>query len=204
MMRKLLLIPVLLLIALCMNAQDLPYSKLVNMGNEDLVAQKFKYDEAKNCWILKKVKVLKFKLMPGDEDDLESPDKNDYIITIQKGANNETAFVNVKFYNDETYHQILEFANDNGSDIKETNSGALDKIRFKFDDKNVVLEMKKQGVTNTSSSGSSRVVDNSYNTYTYTINTGVEPCSPFLDKQNKKQQSRDDKGKKKQTVNEFM
>jgi hypothetical protein len=47
-------------------------------------------------------------------------------------------------------------------------------------------------------------VDESYNEYTFIIDTGIEPWSKYLEKQAAKKAKRDAKGKKKQSVDELM
>ena len=47
-------------------------------------------------------------------------------------------------------------------------------------------------------------VDESYNEYEFVIETDIEPWSKYLQKQAEKRAKRDEKGKKKLTVDELM
>jgi 23S rRNA maturation mini-RNase III len=77
-----------------------------------------------------------------------------------------------------------------------------------FGDYALELEMKQHIVSRTSARTADRkavkTVDESYNEYTFTIRTDVEPWSEYLEKQAAKRAKRDAKGRKKKTVDEMM
>ena len=53
-MKKFLLVSVVLFVALSVSAQDFPYAKMLTMTPKELKEKKFKYDENRNQWVLKK------------------------------------------------------------------------------------------------------------------------------------------------------
>ena len=206
---KRLLTLLFLLVSVLSFSQTLPYSKFLSMTDDELQEQKFKYNKNKNQWILTKTHTLNgiinaFALADGKYADYK-PHKDDYMIVIQKGDEG-VAYVKVMFYNDNTYHTLYTFAVDHGKDMVESNSGNLTKCQFNYDQYSLVLDMNRVGITSTTTKTNALVksIDESYNQYSYTIITGIEPKSEYLSKQAEKQEKRDIKGKKKQSVEDMM
>lgn len=199
----------------------IPYGKMLNMSSEELLNQKFKFNDEKNQYTLHKKNGLRVAATIigalGDVPTNYIPDKNDYEITIQKGQSG-TAYLEVIFYDTELYHRILTFGKDHGQDFLETNSGLLDKNQFTYDNYSCALTnaVKSQSSTQTATRdthshlstakelASSTAHDESYNIYTFTIYTGIEPSSDYITKQKAKSQKRETKGKKKESAAEFF
>jgi 23S rRNA maturation mini-RNase III len=137
------------------------------------------------------------------------PGLNDYSLVVQLGEDEKSvAGIIVEFYNNETYHKLLTFMKDNGQNIVETSTGKAVRYQAFFGDYALELEMKQHIVSRTSARTADRkavkTVDESYNEYTFTIRTDVEPWSEYLEKQAAKRAKRDAKGRKKKTVDEMM
>ena len=211
-MKKILLFSLTLCAVLITNAQELPYSKYLNFTKKEFKENRFKYDDYTNTWALRKTNGLKATLnvlaIIADAEEDVRPDKNDYAIMVQMGKENKASYIKVIFYNDETYHKLLTFMKDNGSNIVETSSGKLIKHQAFHGDYAVELNMEKHGISRTSARTidykTVKNVDESYNEYQFIIDTGNEPCSEYLEEQAAKQAKRNAKGKKKQSVEELM
>ena len=215
-MKKFVVFLLTLCTAYALHAQDVPYSKYLNFTKQEFKENRFKYDDDTNTWVLRKTSGLNTTLnvlaiIGGAEDDVR-PSSKDYAIVVQMGAEDKAAYVTVKFYSDETYHTLLTFLKDNGKDFVETSSGKIIKHQAYHGDYALELNMKQHGVTRTSSHTASRFIDSkatkmkdeSYNEYQFTITTDVAPWSKYLEKQAAKKAKREAKGKKKQSVDELM
>ena len=206
----------LLLLTLCVtyavNAQDIPYSKYLGFGKNEFKENKFKYDDETNTWSLRKSSGIKTALnvlaIIADASEEVRPANDDYSILVQQGKEGKAAYVQVVFYNDETYHKLLTFIKDNGKDIVDTSSGKIVKYQAFCDDYALELNMEQRIISRTSArTGDPKTlknVDESYNKYTFIIGTDVEPWSEYLEEQAAKKAKRDAKGKKKQSVDEMM
>lgn len=199
----------ILLLCFGLNAQELPYAKMLSLTPDQLKEGKFKYDSNRNQYVLKKTNGLNAvsnwaSALNGQSADVK-PHPNDYCVIIQN-AEEGVASVEVVFYKDDTYHELALWANDNGQNLAETNSGKLDKMIFEFDGYNIILAKHTVGVNTTTRNTSARAktIDESYNEYTYTILTGKEPYSPWHQKEAEKQAKRDAKGRKKSDISDLM
>lgn len=211
-MKKVLLMAIAFCVAFVANAQDVPYSKYLSFNKQEFKENRFKYDDETNTWTLSKTNGLNVTLnilcIIADAEEEIRPATNDYSIVVQMGRDEQAANVYVRFYNDETYHKLLTFLKDNGQKLVETSSGKLIKHQAFFGDYSLELNMEQHIVSRTSSRTADRRtvknVDESYNEYTFIIDTDVEPWSKYLEKQAAKKAKRDAKGKKKQSVDEMM
>lgn len=190
---------------------EFPYGKMLKMSEDELIEAKFKYNKDRNQYVLTKSNGLVatanvLNAMNGTYADMK-PHKDDYKVVIQQGELNDVSSISITFYDDEVYHSILTFANDKGKDLLATNSGKLDKLQFNYGDYAFVLDMKREGIQATTSRTNSALVktrDESYNIYSFSIYTGVEPFSDWLTKEALKQKKNDEKGKKKQSAADLM
>ena len=207
-MKKLFIVILLCLFCIPISAQTtFPYSKFLSYTDEQLAEARFKYDNNKNQWVLAKgftpdkteAKRLA-KLFPN-----QTPSEDNYRITIQNGANG-VAFIDVLFYKDATFHELLTFAKEYGKNLQETNLLGQQKYQFDFEDFSIELSACTQEVKATTHNNTTitKTQDTSYNIYNYKIRTGIEPTSPWLTKQRTKQEKRDSKGKKKQSISNYM
>lgn len=211
-MKKVLLMAIAFCVAFVANAQDVPYSKYLSFNKQEFKENRFKYDDETNTWTLSKTNGLNVTLnilcIIADAEEEIRPATNDYSIVVQMGRDEQAANVYVRFYNDETYHKLLTFLKDNGQNLVETSSGKLIKHQAFFGDYALELNMEQHIVSRTSSRTADRRtvknVDESYNEYTFIIDSNVEPWSKYLEKQAAKKAKRDAKGKKKQSVDELM
>lgn len=211
-MKKFLLLIFTLCMAFVVNAQDVPYSKYLTFTKKEFKENRFKYDDETNTWSLRKSSGLKTALnvlaIIADASEEVRPANDDYSILVQLGKEGKAAYVQVVFYNDETYHKLLTFIKDNGKDIVDTSSGKIVKYQAFCDDYALELNMEQRIISRTSArTGDSKTlknVDESYNKYTFIIGTDVEPWSEYLEEQAAKKAKRDAKGKKKQSVDEMM
>lgn len=211
-MKKVLLMAIAFCVVFVANAQDMPYSKYLSFNKQEFKENRFKYDDETNTWSLNKTNGLNVTLnilcIIADAEEEIRPATNDYSIVVQMGRDEQAANVYVRFYNDETYHKLLTFLKDNGQKLIETSSGKLIKHQAFFGDYALELNMEQHIVSRTSSRTADRRtvknVDESYNEYTFIIDTDVEPWSKYLEKQAAKKAKRDAKGKKKQSVDEMM
>lgn len=199
----------------------IPYGKMLNMSSEELLNQKFKFNSEKNQYTLHKKNGLRVAASIigalGDTPTNYIPDTDDYQITIQKGKSG-TAYLEVVFYDTELFHKILTFGKDHGNNFLETSSGLSDEKQFDYEDYSFTLTntIKSQSSTQSATRDthshlstakeqtSSTAHDESYNIYTFTIYTGIEPSSEYISKQKAKSQKRDMKGKKKESAADFM
>ena len=211
-MKQTLLLIIAWCLALAVHAQDVPYSKYLNFTKKEFKDNHFKYDDETNTWTLRKSSKLNNTLnvlaIIADAYEEVRPASKDYTILVQMGAENKASYVKVKFYNDETYHKVLTFLKDNGKDVVETSSGKLTKHQGFHGDYALELNMKQHNVSRTSARTADpkalKNVDESYNEYQFIIQTNVEPWSTRLEKQAAKAAKRDEKGKKKKSVDELM
>lgn len=211
-MKRFFLLIFTLCIAFVANAQDVPYSKYLTYTKEEFKESKFKYDDDTNTWSLRKSSGLNVTLnvlaILADASEEVRPATNDYSILVQFGKEEKAAYVQVVFYNDDTYHKLLTFMKDNGQNLVETSSGKIVKYQAFLGDYALELDMEQRIISRTSSRTADRKavknVDESYNKYCFVIRTDVEPWSKYLDKQAAKKAKRDAKGKKKKTVDEMM
>lgn len=211
-MKKFLLLIFTLCMAFVVNAQDVPYSKYLTFTKKEFKENRFKYDDETNTWSLRKSSGLKTALnvlaIIADASEEVRPANDDYSILVQLGKEGKAAYVQVVFYNDETYHKLLTFIKDNGKDIVDTSSGKIVKYQAFCDDYALELNMEQRIISRTSArTGDPKTlknVDESYNKYTFIIGTDVEPWSEYLEEQAAKKAKRDAKGKKKQSVDEMM
>lgn len=211
-MKKVLLMAIAFCVAFVANAQDVPYSKYLSFNKQEFKENRFKYDDETNTWSLNKTNGLNVTLnilcIIADAEEEIRPATNDYSIVVQMGRDEQAANVYVRFYKDDTYHKLLTFLKDNGQKLVETSSGKLIKHQAFFGDYALELNMEQHIVSRASSRTADRKtvknVDESYNEYTFIIDTGIEPWSKYLEKQAAKKAKRDAKGKKKQSVDELM
>ena len=211
-MKRLFLLAVTAFVAIAASAQDLPYSKYINFDKKDFKENHFKYNEKTNTWSVSKVNgwMTAFNVLAVVADGIEDvrPARNDYSILVQLGKDGKVAFIKVWFYNSQTYHKVLKFVKENGQNIIETSSGKLSKHMATYGNYNIELGMEQHIISRTSSRTvdpkAIKTVDESYNEYEFTIETGVEPWSKKIEKRAAKSAKRDAKGKKKRTVEEMM
>lgn len=210
-MKKLLIAFICLWCATAATAQNIPYGKILNYKKSDLRQERYKYDSELNTWRLAKHNGLQatanvLSAVAGSTADIR-PDKRDYEITVQMTAEDEIAWVKVVFHNEETLHKLLTFIADHGVNTLETHAGNTTKTQCEAE--GYALELiqvnhNRQTVTSTLTHHKAKVLDDSYNTYTYTIYTGKEPWSEKIAKEQLKQLKRDSKGKKKRDVSDLM
>lgn len=197
---------------LATQAQDFPYSKYLNYTKEQFKESRFKYHKKTNTWVLNKISGLNTTLnvlaIIADADEEVRPDVDDYCIVAQLGESDAVAWVEVYFYNDGTYHKLLTFLKDNGEKLVETSSGKFTKHQAYYGDYALELNMEQHIISRTSARTADpktvKNVDESYNEYQFIIRSDVEPWSTRMDKQAAKQDKRDAKGKKKQSVEDLM
>ena len=201
-MKRFLSVFLMAIIAFASASAQLPYSKLLHLNKGELKEKKFKYNDEKNQYILKKRNGLNTTLniisaLDGEEADIK-PHPNDYTIVLQKGKE-ETSFLSVTFYKDVSFHDIQTWLVENNIDVIETNSGKLTKQKFNYNDYAIELTIEKVGVSTTTERtfSKSKSFDDSYNIYNYTIYTGVEPYSKWHEKEAAKKAKKESKGKKK-------
>lgn len=181
---------------------QLPYSKMLAYDAAELTDNKFKYDKNKNQYVLNKSNGLNnfsnvMNSISGATADIR-PHRDDYRVTIQYG-NGGPSYLQALFYNDDTFHNLEAWMTENGVDVIETNSGKNIVQKFNYDNYEVTLTIDRVGVTTTTdrTSALAKNIDESYNVYTYTIFTGIEPSSKWHDKEAAKKEKNAAKGKKK-------
>lgn len=182
-----------------------PYGKMLRMTPEELLDAKFKYDNNKNQYILTKLNGLNqtasiLGALAGTPQNYV-PHVDDYRVLIQ-GGESDYSFINVTFYDGKVYDKVYEFATTSGQDLTETGTGNL-----KFTYSGYTFELTRNTVGQSASESNRRSAasrDQSYNVYNFIIYTGTPPCSDWHTKQAAKEQKRDVKGKKKQSVGDLM
>lgn len=207
-MKKILSTLLLLFIVSTSMKAQLPYSKLLNLNEEQLEEGHFKYDKNKNQYVLKKSNALNnvanvLNAVNGATADMK-PDADDYIIIRQQGETGVSSLT-VIFYKDITFHDIQTWLVDNNVEVLETNSGKLIIQKCNVDNYAVELSIEKVEVKTVTgrTNALAKAIDESYNVYTYTIYTGIPPFSKWHDKQAAKKAKADAKGKKKD-INDLM
>ena len=211
-MKKVLLLTFTCCMTFAAHAQDFPYSKYLNYTKEQFKENHFKYHKKDNVWSLNKISGLNTTLnvlafLVDAYDDIR-PAVNDYYIAAQLGKDDKVASLEVYFYDDNIYHKLLTFLKDNGEKLVETSSGKLTKHQAYYGDYALELNMEQHIISRTSARTADpktvKNVDESYNEYQFIIRSNVEPWSARMDKQAAKQEKRDAKGKKKQSVEDLM
>ena len=183
---------------------DFPYSKYLTYSKAEFRENHFKYDDYTNSWAIKRVNGLMVTanilaiLVDGSED--VRPASSDYKILVQLGDDDAVSYVQVIFYNDDMFHKLLTFLKTNGEGFVDTSSGKLLKYQAYYNGYYLELNMDQHIISRTSSrtvdSRTVKNVDESYNEYTFFIETGVEAKSRYLDKMAAKKAKREAKGKK--------
>ena len=196
------------MIASNLSAQ-LPYVKMLNLSNDELKEKKFKYDSNKNLYSMSKKNKTNqtmnvFNAIGGTTADIK-PHQEDYTIYIQKGANNEDAYMSIVFHDENAYHRIETWLAENNIDPIVTRSGKTTIEKFGYDSYDVELETETVGVqTTTRNTGAAaKSFDESYAVYTYTIYTGVPPASKWHSKEAQKKAKKKLKGDK-EDINDLM
>lgn len=185
----------------CAYAQ-LPYSKMLNLSNDELKEKSFKYDSNKNQYKMSKTNRTNqtmnvLSAIGGATADMK-PHQEDYTIVVQKGAGDKISSLSILFYSDDTFHNLATWMAENDIKPIETNSGKLTITKFNYDNKFIELTTEVVGIktTTTNTFASAKSFDESYNIYTYTIYTDVEPESKWHTKEAKKKEKNKLKGKK--------
>lgn len=192
-------------------SQEMPYGKFLTFSKADFEQANFKYNAKTNSWVLQKRHGLQatanvLSAINGTTADIR-PDSRDYCITVQMGDNELISYIDVLFYEDDTYHKIMTFVQDNGNDILETTSGNKVLNQCVYDKYDLQLQMDKVGVTATTGKTNSALVksvDQSYNVYHFIINTGVEATSLMISKEAAKKAKAQAKGKKASNIDDLM
>lgn len=182
-----------------------PYGKMLKMSPDELLAAKFKYHENKNQYVLTKTNGLNqtasiLGAIAGTPQNYV-PHVDDYSILIQ-GGETGYSFIQVTFYDSNVYDKVYEFATNYGQDLTETGTGNL---KFYYD--NYLFELSRRMVGQSSATAKGNIAvsqDQSYTVFNFVIDTGVPPFSKWHSRQAQKEQKRDAKGKKKQSVGDLM
>lgn len=178
---------------------EFPYSKIVYSDFNELINQKFKYDKKRNQLTLNHVNG--WNGMANVFSSVDKPSSKDYFILIQYGKGNKIASVEVTFFDKKRYKSIINFAKDNGSNVKKSKSGGNNRTSFEFNGMKMSLvdEYVKQAVVKKVKDKETqekveKSEDRSFNKYVYTIDTGVTPSSQLLDKKAGKKKTKKSKG----------
>ena len=213
MTRRLLLIIPALISAMSLSAQDYPYQKVMDASTNELEAQNFLYYKDKNYYELNFEKASGFFASILLDADMHSTD--DYNIFVQMGAEGQKSSMTVTIYDRSIYETILDFADDYGENIKTHNTSRGEKTTFTYDGMKFSIARQKVEVkdTNTTtgsnekgtvSTSNSTTTDYSYDKFIYVVDTGIEPSSPWHDKQKAKADKRRDKGQKSTSSADFL
>ena len=207
-MKRIIFFCLTLFLSIFSEAQELPYSKYLNFSRAEFKDNHFKYHEKTNTWYLNKTSALNTTLnilaIIADAEEEVRPDYNDYSIIVQLGEADKVSCIRVIHYNDDTNHKLLAFVKSHCQNIIDVSSGKITKYLASYGDYEIELEIEENIISRTSARTADpltvKTVDESYNEYEFVIRTGVEPWSRYIEKQVAKQAKRDDKGKKKQSV----
>ena len=192
---------------------EFPYSKVLYATDQDLKAQRFKYNAYHNSWTLSRNNG--WNVVASILSDVYTPVKEDYIISIQNGEGGQRSSIQVTFFDPEIYHTILAFANEKGSDYAEGKFGKGTRYTFNYAGYKLTLEYTFEEVkvtrTTTGSNSDNRIStsrsttdDFSYDKYVYTISTGVPAESDYLKEKAAKNARREEKGKKARSSEAFL
>lgn len=203
-MKKLLFSAILAVLCFGAFAQDYPYQKVMDATPDELEAQKFEYYKNTNQYRIQFEKGISFWASVAVGADMHH--KDDYKITVQMGMDGQKASMEVVIYDRSLYENILEFAQKNGTDLMNMNTGKGEKLNFKYNGLCFSVERQKVEVKdtntvtgsnnkNTVSTSNSTTTDYSYDKFIYTVVTDVEPWSPQIEKQNAKAARRQAKNK---------
>ncbi|MFV0536646.1 MAG: hypothetical protein ACK5M3_04645 [Dysgonomonas sp.] len=198
-MKKLLL---LLLLLPSLSFAQLPYSKMLSYDENKLKESKFKYDKGKNQYILNKSNGLNnvsnvFSAIGGTTADIR-PHSEDYRIIIQYGETGVSSLQAI-FYDDNAFLNIQNWLTENNINFIESTTGKKMIQTFDYDNYKVEVYVEKVGISTTTGRTTSlaKSIDESYNIYSYMINTGIPPSSKWHEKEAAKKAKADAKGKKK-------
>lgn len=192
---------------------EFPYSKVLNASDNDLKAQRFKYDAYHNSWTLSHTNG--WNAVASAIADINTPSKKDYKIVVQNGKDGQRSSVLVVFYDSEIYHTIQNFGKTNGANYDEDKVGKGSRYSFEYAGMVFTLEYSFEEVkvthTTTGTTNDHRVAgshsstsDYSYDKYVYTVSTGVPADSDYLRDQALKDAKRQLKGKKARSAASFL
>lgn len=192
----------LLLLLPALSFAQLPYSKMLNYDENQLKENKFKYDKDKNQYVLNKSNGLNnvsnvLNAIGGTTADIR-PHSDDYRIIIQYGETG-VSYLQAIFYNDNAFLNIQNWITENNINFIESTTGKKIIQTFDYDNYKVEIYVEKVGISTTTgkTSALAKSIDESYNIYSYTINTGIPPSSKWHEKEAAKKEKADAKGKKK-------
>lgn len=183
-MKKLSVCCLLLLFAVQARSQgQLPFADYLSKTHYELHNENFRYHPKFNRFTKKESSIFTDNLVLGIFGaGTNVPGKGDFSMTLQFGEES-LAWLRVRFHNDEQYTAMVRLLNETGIQYTEVdiNYGSI----ITFTDNGVGYTLKKELQVGTVSykNNSSQEL---YNTYTYTIDTGVEPSSKWHGRHAKK------------------
>lgn len=212
-MKKMIMAAMAAFIAVSAFAQEFPYSKVFYASPAQLEEQGFSYSKNSNTYTINHdtgagwIASLAYGAVMHAQ--------NDYHIDVMMGEDQQKAIVTVRFYDQSIYETILKFAAENGEDVLDVTTGSGERKTYTALGYFFTIERKKVEVKDTDtvtgtnqkgnvSTSKSTTTDVSYDEFIYTINTGIQPSSPKLDKQAAKEAKRQDKGKKSSSSEAFL
>lgn len=167
---------------------QLPYSKMLSYDENKLKESKFKYDKEKNQYILNKSNGLNnvsnvLSAINGTTADIR-PHSEDYKIIIQYGETG-VSYLHAIFYDDNAFLNIQNWLTENNINFIESTTGKKIIQTFDYDNYKVEIYVEKVGISATTgrTTALTKSIDESYNIYSYTINTGIPPSSKWHDKE---------------------
>lgn len=170
-MKKILFSASIFLIGLatyCQNCVDVPYSKLLSMSKDSLIAQKFKYLPSDNLW-----KLAKFEPMNATANALNgivSPLVNEYCVWIFQTKEKTPCIIAVEFYDINLFNKLLSIAKENGEMWEENDVNGVMVYRTFINGLNVTLSSNFV-------SQSLKGMNKSYHIFKYTVSNELESYS---------------------------
>lgn len=175
---------------------EFPCSRLLHGDSLTLVEAGFNYQKRTNQWTRIERGSGRFTLLMIDAlfglEPTDRPLTDAYSIVIETGREG-TASLTLSFYDPVFYDRLAEFAETEGHNLTKTDEDNSLFLRYDYGGYRFTLGRTRRSVTFHSKESGHRVAvaDEFYNSYLYRIDTGIEPCSKYLERQARRKARRE-------------
>lgn len=175
---------------------EFPCSRLLDRDSLTLAEAGFKYRRRTNQWIRVERGSGRFALLMIDAvfglEPTDRPQTDAYTIVIENGREG-TSSLTLSFYDKVFYDRLAEFAECEGHNLTKTDGDNGSQLRYEYGGFRFTLGKTRRSVTFHSKESGHRVAvaDEFYYSYVYRIDTGIEPCSKYLERQARREARRE-------------
>ncbi len=175
---------------------EFPCSRMLNRDSLTLAEAGFKYQKRTNQWTRIERGSGGFTLLMIDAlfglEPTDRPLTDAYSIVIENGREG-TSSLTLSFYDKIFYDRLAEFAEREGRNLTKTDEDNRSFLRYDYGGFRFTLGRTRRSVTFHSKESGHRVAvaDEFYDSFVYRIDTGIEPCSKYLERQARRKARRE-------------